>query len=401
MRSPQAEKSGSFRFQFPISVPINANALRHRMSPHATERNLALPVAPNALLCSVRFWFLLLLISCTSGCGGFAARRIAQAPNSYPQWLAPEPPVTIAFNPKLLSAFPSHYLEVASPAARIRYRIIEPADYQFRWTNQLDEARGELDLQFTANVTNRTAATNDLHPRGTVILLHGYGVTGSAMLPWALLLAEEGWRSVLVDLRGHGASTGKRVYFGTEELDDLRALLTQLQQNHGVKVPVSVLGHSFGGTLALRWKLADPRIGRVVSMSPYADLGTAIQNVRRKYARWLPEFFIAAGIRKLPRLLQVHPCALNPACWMNENLSNVLFVAGGADSIATLDQVQKLRRLAGGGNEMIVLPNAAHETLPFYLDDLAKPVSRWLSAPLNAAPSTQGIATHTHHHHGS
>ena len=337
----------------------------------------------------MRFWLSIFLLISASGCGRFAASRIAQAPNTYPEWLAPEAPVTVTFQPSLLANFPTEYLHVTSPPARIRYCVIEPADYEFRWTNHLDEAQGKLDLEFTANVTNRATAGQDsalIPSGGTVVLLHGYGVSGFAMLPWALLLAEQGWRCVLVDLRGHGGSTSERVYFGTQELGDLRALLTQVQQTHRIELPVSVLGHSFGAVLALRWKLSDPRVGRVVAMSPYADLGVAVQNIRRQYARWIPKSFIAAGLRELPRLLQAHPAEFHPACWIKNNLSEVLFVAGGSDVIATVDQVQKLHQLAGDGNEIMVLPRAAHETLPFYLDDLAQPVSHWLKQTIATLP---------------
>jgi alpha-beta hydrolase superfamily lysophospholipase len=346
----------------------------------------------------VRFWLSILLIICTCGCGRFAARRIAQAPNTYPKWLAPEAPVTVTFQPPLLANFTAEYLHVSAPPARIRYRIIEPGDYQFRWTNHLDEARGKLDLRFTANVTNTAPAEQSssahIPRRGTVILLHGYGVSGFAMFPWALLLAEQGWRCVLVDLRGHGGSSSQRVYFGTQELHDLRALLTQVQQTHYVDVPVSVVGHSFGAVLALRWKLADPRVGNVVAMSPYADLGAAIQNIRQQYARWLPKSFIAAGLRELPCLLHAHPAEFHPAHWVDHRLADVLFVAGGADAIATLDQVQKLHRLAGDGNELIILPRAAHETLPFYLDDLAEPVRKWLNQTLPTAETETAASSH-------
>jgi alpha-beta hydrolase superfamily lysophospholipase len=340
----------------------------------------------------VRIWFSILLILCTSGCGRFAARRIVQAPNTYPKWLAPDAPVTFTFRSALLTNFTSQYLNIPSPPARIRYRIIEPCDYHFRWTNQFNEATGKLDLQFGAQVpspeSDQSSSSTPTSPRGTIILLHGYGDSGLAMFPWALLLAEQGWRCVVVDLRGHAGSSGERVYFGVQELHDLRALLTQLEQNHHIDLPVSLVGHSFGAVLALRWKLADPRIGRIVSMSPYADLGAAIQNVRRQYARWLPKSFIAAGLRELPHLLHTEPSNLHPACWINHNLSGVLFMAGQADAIATLDQVQKLHRLAGEDNEILILPQATHETLPFHLDQLAGPVSHWLNQDL-ATPVTK------------
>lgn len=333
---------------------------------------------------------LLTLVLGAAGCGGFAARRMAQAPNSYPEWLAPKAPVRIEFNNKLLTAFTNQYLQIPSPEARIRYRIVEPGDYEFRWTNRLDEARGQLDLSFSADVSHLATQTNrwTSHPRGTVVLVHGYGVAGFAMLPWAFLLAQEGWRCVVVDLRGHGKSGGKQIYFGIQEVRDLSALLDQLSADHEVTFPVSVIGHSYGAVLALRWRMFDPRVDRVVAISPYADLSKAILSISEQYAAWLPKSFIRAGLRKLPELLHIAPGELNPACWIQRSEEPAFFIAGEGDKIATIDQVEELYQSAGAGSKLLVVPKAAHEPLPFYLDDLAKPITDWLSGEKNAAGVT-------------
>src|SRR5687768_3059643 len=123
----------------------------------------------------INFLVLVLFLVCASGCGGFSARRMAQAPNTYPKWLAPVAPVTIEFSDKLLTALTNQYLEVRSPEARIRYRMLEPADYQFTWTNRLDEAKGKLDISFNATIGIPHRRTNQwtASPRGTVVLVHG------------------------------------------------------------------------------------------------------------------------------------------------------------------------------------------------------------------------------------
>jgi alpha-beta hydrolase superfamily lysophospholipase len=326
----------------------------------------------------------MLLVVCLSGCGRFAARRMAQAPNTYPTWLAPKAPVTLEFSDKILRAFTNQYVEIPAPQARIRYRIVDPADYQFHWTNHLDEAHGQLEFGFTANITNLSQRTNHwtARPRGTVVLLHGYGVAGFAMLPWALYLAQEGWRCVLVDLRGHGKSTGRQIYFTTQEVRDMAVLLDKLEREDRAAAPISVLGDSYGAVLALRWKLNDSRLDKVIAISPYADLSSAVLNVSRQYAGWVPQFFIKAGLRKLPDLLHVEPKDLNPGEWiaaLSQNQRSTLFIAGGADKIAPLDQVEQLYKLSGPENKLLVVPNAAHEPLPFYLDNLAEPVLRWFS----------------------
>src|SRR3954463_7195700 len=100
------------------------------------------------------------MVVCLSGCGGFAARRMAQAPNTYPTWLAPKAPVTLEFSDKIVRAFTNEYVEISSPEARIRYRVIEPADYEFHWTNRLDETHGQLDFSFSANTTNLADRAN-------------------------------------------------------------------------------------------------------------------------------------------------------------------------------------------------------------------------------------------------
>jgi len=166
----------------------------------------------------VRLLLLIGLALNTTGCGTFIAHSIARAPNSYPSWLAPHAPVTLAFSPKLLTNFVSHYVDVGPPPARLCYRIIEPADYHLKIssTNWLADDKRQYEFSFKATVPAQSNVWTS-SPRGTVLLLHGYGLAQFSMLPWALRLSQDGWRSVLVDLRGHGKSTGRQIYFGVKE----------------------------------------------------------------------------------------------------------------------------------------------------------------------------------------
>src|SRR5207302_9852123 len=174
------------------------------------------------------FAFLLLLVPVlgTAGCGSFLARRMAQAPNTYPAWLAPRAPVELAFAENFLTNFPAHFADVGPPSARLRYRVVEPADYRVAVSSTNWLERGQTHFRFSLEAT-LPGRPNDwtAAPRGTVVLLHGHGVGLFAMAPWALRLAQEGWRCVLLDLRGHGKSTGGRIYFGVREARDLSQLL--------------------------------------------------------------------------------------------------------------------------------------------------------------------------------
>jgi pimeloyl-ACP methyl ester carboxylesterase len=328
----------------------------------------------------VRLLLLIVLALNTAGCGTFMARSLARAPNRYPSWFAAEAPVSLAFSPKLLTNFVTHYADVGPPAARLCYRVIEPADYHFtvNSSNWLKHGRPEYEFTFRAKVPAPPNRWTTM-PRGTVLLLHGYGLAQFSMMPWALRLAEEGWRCVLVDLRGHGKSTGRQIYFGLHETNDLSQLLDVLARNNQLTGPVAVVGESYGAALALRWQTVEPRVHSVVAIAPYAILSNAVMNIRQQYAGWVPKFWVRAGLKQLSSILQVPPNEFDMTTVLMQNPVSALFIAGMDDQIAPVKEVEQLRALALPESRLIVVPGATHESLTYYFSDIAPPVLTWLT----------------------
>jgi pimeloyl-ACP methyl ester carboxylesterase len=327
----------------------------------------------------IKLLLLAVLALNTAGCGTFVARSISRAPNRYPSWFSAEAPVMLAFRPNMLTNFVAHYAEVGSPPARLCYRIVEPADYDFSVTstNWLDSGEKEYRFDFRATLPGKTNVWT-VAPRGTVFLLHGYGEAQFSMLPWAYRLAEDGWRSVLVDLRGHGESTGGRVYFTVEETNDMGQLLDAMERNKEVAQPVAAVGESYGAVLALRWKTVDPRIGPVVAIAPYATLSNAVLNIRSEYAALVPKFLVKAGIKRLPSLLDIQASEFDTTTVLKRTPVKALFIAGEDDKIAPVPEVNRVRALALPGSELIVVPEATHEALTYYFKDLTPVVLPWL-----------------------
>lgn len=328
----------------------------------------------------VRLLLISILALPVAGCGTFMARSIARAPNRYPSWFAPHAPVTLAFSPKLLTNFVARDVAVGPPPARLCYRIVEPADYHLKIssTNWWEHGQEQFEFSFRATVPGRSNAWTTA-PRGTVMLLHGYGEAQFSMVPWALRLAEDGWRCVLVDLRGHGKSTGKRIYFGVEETNDMSQLLDALAADHELAEPVTAFGESYGAVLALRWKTVDPRVRSVVAIAPYASLSNTVMNIRREYADWVPSGMVRAGVKKLPSVLQIPASEFDTTTVLERRPFAALFIAGGGDKIAPVAVVESLHSLALPGSEFIVVPDATHEALTYCFSELVPPVLRWLT----------------------
>ncbi len=334
-----------------------------------------------------------LLVMNTTGCGTFMARRMVQAPNTYPQWFAPEAPVWLAYSPNFLTNFPKHFVTVGPPAAQLCYRIVEPADYQLKVasTNWLDHGFNRTEFDFHADLPGRSNIWTTA-PRGTVVLLHGYGLAQFSMAPWALRLAQAGWRCVLVDLRGHGKSTGPQIYYGIQEVHDLSQLLDKLVQAGQLTEPVAAFGESYGAVMALRWKPVEPRVQMVVAITPYAGLSNTVLNLGHEYAGWLPKTIIRAGLKKLPGILGTPAEELDTITVLARRPMRALFVAGAKDKITPAADVEQLQALALPGSQLILLPAATHETATYFFADLVPPVLAWLAEP---AESEKTVAART------
>jgi len=322
---------------------------------------------------------LLALILVSAGCGRFLAERLAQAPNTYPDWIKRTIPVYLDVGSKVLTNFPARFLEVGPPSARLRYRVIEPRDYQVSATSTNWQERGKTWFKFTFRQTVPGVATPFTDaPRGTVVLLHGYSLDQGRMVPWAFRLAQEGWRCVLVDLRGHGKSTGQRIHFGLVETKDLSQLLDELARAGQLAEPVAAIGESYGGALALRWKSVEPRVESVVAIAPYAELSRAILNIRKHNASFVPSFLVKAGLRHVPNILHTHPGELDLTSVLHRSPVAALFIAGAEDCIVPPEEVRRLQTLAATPSRFLIVPQATHEAAPYFFDDLAQPVMAWL-----------------------
>jgi pimeloyl-ACP methyl ester carboxylesterase len=322
----------------------------------------------------------LLFLFLSVGCGKFAAHRMVQSPNTYPKWFAPEARVTLGFSSNFLTNFPAHRIDLPGPPARMFYRLIEPQNLNFSTTstNWLKGGKKQYRFKFHARAPGETNQWSS-NPRGTIILLHGYGVSQFAMAPWALELADEGWRCVLVDLRGHGKSTGKRIGFGVQESQDLSALLDQLARDGQLQTPVHVIGQSYGAALALRWRGLDDRLDKVVAIAPYAGLSNAVLNIGRDYAKWVPKSFLKAGLRELPEVLGLPREELDTGAVLQRRPVVAFFIAGKDDLVTPPTEIRRLFEIAAPGSEFLLVPDATHEALTYFFDDLTAPIREWLS----------------------
>ncbi|UFH51102.1 alpha/beta fold hydrolase [Pseudomonas sp. KNUC1026] len=132
----------------------------------------------------------------------------------------------------------------------------------------------------------------DINPRAArcVVLLHGLTNSGRAWAPQLPALTAAGYRVIVPDLLGHGASSpATQTFTPAEQASQLHALL------HHIGVPqASVVGLSLGGMVALSWALIAPeQVQRLVVAGSFGHLQTP--QLQTMLHAWKAEFCAEGG----------------------------------------------------------------------------------------------------------
>jgi pimeloyl-ACP methyl ester carboxylesterase len=172
----------------------------------------------------------------------------------------------------------------------------------------------------TADGLALTVETRGPSAAPPVLFAHGFGQSRRSWARTASALAEDGWRTVTFDARGHGDSG--RVPRGAYHLEQFVADLLAVGQSLGQ--PPVMVGHSMGGLLAMvaagevrpapfralvlvditpRWEASG--VARIVGfMRAHLDGFASLEDAARSVAAYAPERSRGRSVGELAQLLR-------------------------------------------------------------------------------------------------
>jgi len=225
-------------------------------------------------------------------------------------------------------------------------------------------------------------------PRGTVIVLHGLWAQRSMMLRDTRMLAQAGYRAVLVDLRGQGRSTGDYLTFGVVEARDVVQVIDDLEQRKLIAGHLGLFGLSFGAATALEVAGIDPRVKAVVALASFATMREEVPHFGHQMLPALTWYLSAEDCRAIEdeagKLAAFDPDAASPLAAIGRTHVPVLLVHGTFDLIIPVDQAKELHAAAADHSELLLVPGAGHLTLLMDLDGtVARKAREWFGRYLN------------------
>lgn len=291
------------------------------------------------------------------------------------------------------------YVDTSSGVA-LYWRALDPGAYRLDYAYRPDGTqRGRMDfsLDFSAPVAF------DAPPRGTVLLLHGWMMDGGSLLPWALQLAQAGYRTITIDLRNHGRSGAGPTGYGLREARDVADAVAALRARGEIAGSLHVMGVSYGAATAI-FSARDLglQVDGVVAIESFENAGHAIRDMVPHMLHKAPETFAQQFTHRwlrwrmddaaLERAITAAGSALSlpldtvdvgtaladvPAC--------VLLVHGSEDEHVPVAHGRALAAAAPRARYLEV-EGEDHISLPMRLDLLAPTVIDWLDHAAQASP---------------
>jgi pimeloyl-ACP methyl ester carboxylesterase len=204
-------------------------------------------------------------------------------------------------------------------------------------------------------------------PNGTVLVLHGAYYRSEDMVAPAQALASRGYRAVLIDLRGHGQSSGDRITWGVQESADVCQVINALERNRLLAGGLGVYGYSFGAATGIQLAARDPRVQAVVAIAPYSSLGDATRHIVRSRmpgaAMFADEQWIAETVQEAGREGRFDVRTVSAAAAIQKTRAQVLLVHGDSDNLVPPHHSLLLHRAAPGHSRVVFLRGAGHGDL--------------------------------------
>lgn len=196
--------------------------------------------------------------------------------------------------------------------------------------------------------------------RHLLVLVHGMWSSWLEMAGLGKDLHRRGFDVLFFDLRGHGESDSSRLYLGSRERTDIRAVMEWAKSEGFAHDRVGWLGYSMGGSTVLMEGAHNPEIQVAVLDSPYGDLPRLLDNQLSQHSglpRWFnPGILLAARWAFGIRTDDLVPIRI-ARTW---GARPVLLIHGESDTIVPLKQARELKRTLGASCLMLTLPGVEH-----------------------------------------
>ena len=228
----------------------------------------------------------------------------------------------------------------------------------------------------------------------TIIFVHGQGSirSGDSALAMADRLSEQGYGSLLFDLRGHGSSQGTRASGGFYEQRDVLGAFDFLRKRGISSQRIGFVGFSMGAATTALAAADEPAIRAMVLDSPYARANDFIgRETERKTVlpRWIVPVFLPASRLIADKAYGIDLGSMVPEEAVDEIDYPVLVIHGKADGRIPFEHGVRVHDSAPAGSELWLVPDVDHvDSFTTHPDEYIRRIIRYFEGRLDLGPTS-------------
>jgi len=307
-------------------------------------------------------WLGLLLLT-TAGCESILGEWVARTPNHGKSLKKVDREKPLALPDSVIDHQFRVEIDGDDPAS-LWVWVIDPSNEKFVGVERRDDDPDYIRGMFEPSDDGPRAVRE---PKATVLFLHGFydSINQRWYLMWARMLAEHGYRAVLVDQRGHGRSTGDWATYGIRESRDMQRVLDVLEEKNLLVEPLGLWALSFGGSTAVQLAEIDDRVKAMLLISTFTSMREIVPDYGRAIGfDFLSDEQFVKVIDHAGRHGGFDPDEANPIERLAEQDVPTLIMHGEDDRLIPIDHAVRLYHAAGRENvELIRIQRAGHTTL--------------------------------------
>lgn len=188
-------------------------------------------------------------------------------------------------------------------------------------------------------------------PKGVIIYLTGIRQPSvTYFYGHSRWMKDNGYASILLEVRGHGKSEGDKVSLGYEEVKDVEAVIKYIKSQKRYKsVPIIIHGVSMGGSIAINSFGTLKDIDGLIAMSAYSSFESVVYDtmIYYKIPRFICEIEISVLSSYLEAIFRGNAKNMVPLKKI-ENIGNrkVLLIACSGDTEVMPINMQRLLEVA-------------------------------------------------------
>jgi pimeloyl-ACP methyl ester carboxylesterase len=126
-------------------------------------------------------------------------------------------------------------------------------------------------------------------------------------------------------------------------------------------------------------------VGAIVAIAPYDNPEMAFQRMVKAEKITIPDDVLRESLAMVAANLGIDWADWSGSTAAGKIKEPMLLIGGGYDTVSPADDIDGIKPAAWPGSKTLLIPNATHENVGDWIDEIAEPAKQWFAEHLQSS----------------